>query len=33
MPRRASNVCEWCKTVYVVDSLARACEDSHLEDE
>ncbi len=26
---RDSNVCEYCKEVFVVDSLARQCEEKH----
>lgn len=33
MPVPASKyVCDWCKTVFVVPSLARCCEDKHLEE-
>lgn len=33
MPSAASNrQCDWCKTTYVVPSLARICEDKHMEE-
>lgn len=31
MPERLQ--CEFCKTMYVVGSLARDCEDRHIEEE